>query len=235
VNGVVEGATLVAEGQIILKRGIQGMSRGILDAKGNIVAKFIENSEVRSGGSITTEAIMHSSVSSKGEIIVGGKKGLITGGEIKSGSSITVKTVGSAMGTHTLLEVGIDPTIMEEFRELEKSISDMQTEKEKMIQVLLMFRKKVDAGEQLTPEKAQYLRTANQNNILLETKIREATSRYELLKEEVNNYQSGRIRIENVAYPGVKIVISNVSYYIRQDAHYCQFIRDKADIKSIAL
>lgn len=235
VNGVVEGATLVAEGQIILKRGIQGMNRGILDAKGNIVAKFIENSEVRSGGIITTEAIMHSNVSAKGEIIVGGKKGLITGGEIKSGSSITVKTVGSAMGTHTLLEVGIDPSIMDEFRDLEKSITDMQTEKEKMIQILVLFRKKVEAGEQLTPDKAQYLRTANQNNILLETKIREATSRYESLSEEVNNYQSGRIRIENVAYPGVKIVISNVTFYIRQDTHHCQFIRDKADIKSIGL
>lgn len=235
VNGVVEGAILESEGQIILKRGIQGMNRGKLEAKGNIVAKFIENSEVTSGGDISTEAIMHSFVKAKGEITVGGKRGLITGGEVKSGSTITAKTVGSSMGTHTLLEVGIDPSVMDEFRSIEKSISDMQEEKDKMVQLLTMFRKKVESGEKLTPDKAQYLRTANQNNILLETKIREATAQFVGLRDEINNYQSGKIRIENIVFPGVKIVISNVLYYVRQETHYCQFIRDNADIKCIGL
>lgn len=235
VEGVVEGASLIADGQIILRRGIQGMNRGILDAKGNIVAKFIERCKVKSGGEINTDAILHSNVSAKGEIIVNGKKGLITGGEVKSGTNINVKTVGSTMGTHTVLEVGIDPTIMDEYKELEKSITDMQAEKEKMVQILVMFRKKVDAGEKITPEKAQYLRTANQNNILLDTKIKEATTRYELLNKEMNCYQSGRIRIDNIAYPGVKIIISNVPFFIRQETHHCQFVRDKADIKSLGI
>ena len=37
VDGVVEGAELYSDGQIILKRGIQGMNRGLLQAKGNII------------------------------------------------------------------------------------------------------------------------------------------------------------------------------------------------------
>lgn len=235
VEGVVEGATLIADGQIILKRGIQGMNRGVLDAKGNIIAKYIENSEVKAGGTITTEAILHSKVSAKGEIIVNGKKGLITGGEIKSGTQITTKTVGSAMGTHTLLEVGIDPTVMDTYRKLEKSIADMRDEKEKIKQVLFLFRKRIEAGEQLSEKKIDYLRKANQNNIILDTQIKEACLEFEVLRNEINNYQSGRVKIENIAYLGVKIVISNVIYYVRSETQHCQFVRDKADIKMLPL
>ncbi len=75
VDGVVEGATLRAGAEIILKRGIQGMSKGILEADGNIITKFIENSEVVSGGDIITDAIMHSQVTARGRVTVVGKRG----------------------------------------------------------------------------------------------------------------------------------------------------------------
>lgn len=94
VDGIVEGAKLKADGQIILKRGIQGMNKGSLEAKGNIVAKFIENTTVRSGGYITAGAIMHSRVYAKSDVVVKGKKGFISGGEVKSGTKISVKTAG---------------------------------------------------------------------------------------------------------------------------------------------
>jgi len=51
----------------------------------------------------------------------------------------------------------------------------------------------------------------------------------------MNNENGGMIRIENIAYPGVKIIISNVNYYVRNETHYSKFIRDKADIKIVAL
>ena len=41
VDGVVEGAELYAGGQIILKRGIQGMERGKLRAESNVIAKSL--------------------------------------------------------------------------------------------------------------------------------------------------------------------------------------------------
>ncbi|TAH69612.1 MAG: DUF342 domain-containing protein, partial [Anaerolineaceae bacterium] len=120
VYGVVEGAYLEAGGQIILRRGMQGMNKGILKAYGNIISKFIENAEVIAGGYINTDSIMHSKVSAKGDIVVSGRRGFVTGGVIRSGTLISLKTSGSHMGTNTVLEVGIDPRILDEFRELEK-------------------------------------------------------------------------------------------------------------------
>lgn len=235
VNGVVEGSYLEAGGQIILKRGMQGMNKGILKANGNIITKFIENAEVYAGGYVSTESILHSKVAAKGDVVVGGKRGFVTGGEIRSGTMISVKTAGSQMGNLTLLEVGIDPQVVTEFRELEKSLVNMKEEKEKLSQALALFRKKMTMGVKLTPEKQGYLKQVTQNNILLETQLKEALRRYEDLKIEMENNTSGMIKVSDVVYPGTKIVISNVIYFVRDMIHYSKFIRDRADIKIIPL
>ncbi len=235
VNGVVEGATLVAGGQIILKRGMQGMSKGKLEAGGNIITKFIENAHVKAGGYITTEAILHSKVSAKGDIVVGGKKGFITGGEIRSGTTITVKNAGSTMGTSTLLEVGIDPGIVEEFRSLEKSLASMNVDMEKLLPILDAYKKKLNSGEKLSQDKLDYIRIATENCLALRNKIKESSNRYDQLRIEMSNSEGGSIKVENIAYPGVKIVISNVNYYVRNDIHYSRFVRDRADIKVTGL
>ena len=127
VYGVVEGARLEAGGQIILRRG---MNKGTLIANGNIISKFIENADVFAGGYVSTNSIMHSNVSAQGDILVGGRRGFVSGGKLQSRTMISLKTVGSDMGTTTVLEVGIDPKITEEFAKLEKQLASLREDKE---------------------------------------------------------------------------------------------------------
>ncbi|BCN31505.1 DUF342 domain-containing protein [Anaeromicropila herbilytica] len=235
VDGVVEGATLIAGGHIILKRGIQGMNRGSLTAEGNIVTKFIENSTVQAGGYLTTEAIMLSKVYAKGDITVGGKRGFVVGGEIKSSTMISVKTAGSVMGTVTKLEVGADPSHMEELHNLEKQLVELMTEKEKMVQILSLFKKKKDMGEKISPDKIEYIQASSKTNEYLNEKINEVKTRYQLLKSTLTSSGNGRIKIEGTVFPGVKIEISSNIYYIRNELTYCQFVREGAEIKVLAL
>lgn len=233
VDGVVEGALLLAGGQIVLKRGMQGMSKGRLEAKGNVISKFIENAVVKSGGYITTEAIMHSKVSAKGDISVGGKKGFITGGEIRSGMDIIVKTAGSTMGTNTVLEVGIDPEILDEFHAIEKVISGLETDLGRLLPIVETFKQKISEGEKLSQDKIDYIRMATENCIALRRELKKNSRRRDKLQLEINNSDKGSIRVEKLAYPGVKIVISNVVYFIRKEVQYARFIRDRADIKIV--
>lgn len=235
VNGVVEGANLYAQGQIILKRGMQGMSKGRMEAGSNIITKFIENAEVQAGGYISTEAILHSKVAAKKEVIVGGKKGFITGGEIQSGVMISAKTAGSTMGTNTVLEVGTDPGIVEEFRTIQKSISQMERDLEKLLPIIETYKNKIAAGEKIPQDRLEYIRLATNNCIALRNEIKELMKKSDELRIEMNNLNGGIIRIENIAYPGVKIIISNVNHYIKTETHYSKFIRDKADIKVVGL
>lgn len=54
VEGVVEGAVLKAGGNIALKRGVQGMSKGVLEAGNDIITKFLESCTVKAGHVINT-------------------------------------------------------------------------------------------------------------------------------------------------------------------------------------
>ena len=235
VYGVVEGAYLEAGGQIILRRGMQGMNKGILKAYGNIVSKFIENAEVIAGGYINTDSILHSRVSAKGDVVVGGRRGFVTGGIIRSGTLISVKTSGSHMGTNTVLEVGIDPGVLDEFRELEKTIAHLKSEKDRINQTIATVRKKLQSGSNITFDNLESLKQITQSSIQINTQLKEATERYDILKHEVEGNISGSIQVHDTVYPGTKIVISNVIYYVRDVLKHIKFIRDRADIKLIPL
>lgn len=235
VDGVVEGAELHSEGHIILKRGIQGMNRGLLQAAGNILSKFIESSTVKSGGYVDTEAILHSKVYARTDVVVSGKKGFVTGGEIKAGSLIRLKTAGSTMGTSTILEVGVDPTLGDSYRDCEVQIVSMQEEKEKIVQILTLFKKKVMSGEKLSAEKLQHLQKLSIQNAEIDKKLEPLIKQYDQLQGKMEENINGKVVVENMAYSGVRVSIGNVMYIIKNTEHHCQFVKDKADIKVLGL
>lgn len=232
VNGVVEGATLIADGEIVLKRGIQGMNRGILQAKGNIITKFIENSTVKSGATISTEAILHSKIEAKNEIIVAGKRGLVTGGELKAGSLISLKIAGSTMGTATLLEVGIDPIISERYHEVEQKITDIRKEQNQLEQAFQLLKKKVMQGAKLPADKIIFVKGIPAKLAAYEEEMNQLLDEYLSLKDELDEMNKGAIIVQNMVYPGVKMLISNLVYYVRNEEHHMKFYKSDGEIKS---
>ncbi len=231
VKGAVEGAELTAGGDIVLNRGMQGMDRGYLKAGGNVISKFIENATVAAGGYVTADAIMHSRVTAKGNILVKGKRGLITGGELHSGTMIFAKTIGSPMGTHTTLEVGIDPGIIEEYHRLEKEFPELEKELEKNIQIINLCSKKMRDGGKLSEDRMKALKEAGRKKEELERILAEREDRFDYLEEAMEHNDAGKIEIENIAYPGVKAVISNVTYYVKTEIQHGMLVREGADIR----
>lgn len=231
VEGVVEGANLQAGGHIILKRGIQGMDRGILKANGNVISRFIESATVEAGGYVSADAIMHSNVSAKGDITVDGKKGFITGGTIRSGNMVSAKTIGSSMGTVTNIEVGIEPAIKEEYHSLGKEQETLKDEQEKNMQILMALAKRIKLGEKLSPDKLLQFKKANEAKDTMSRREEEITERMKVLKETMDSYEGGIVKVSSTAHPGVKLTISNAVYYVKTDTSYCRFVKANGDVK----
>lgn len=232
VNGVVEGAYLEAGGNIILRNGIQGMKRGVLKAKGEIVTKFIENATVETESTIKTDAIMHSKVVARGDILATGKRGLIIGGEVRSGSNISLKTAGSTMGTSTVLEVGIDPAFIERCRMYERKKTELVNEMEKTSQIINLLGKKLAAGEKMAPDKLKILQAASAKHKEQQASLEELSQKVMEAKEEIDQHSGGKVSVENMAFPGTQLIISNVTYFVKTAFHYCQFIREGAEVVS---
>ena len=77
INGVVEGATLIAGGNIVIKRGVQGMGKGKLCAGGDICAQFFESANVFADGDVLAGSILHSHISQVERLLFTAEKALL--------------------------------------------------------------------------------------------------------------------------------------------------------------
>ena len=231
VEGVVEGCTLISDASIILKRGIQGMNRGKLIAKGDVVAKFIENATVECEGAVTAEAILHSKVYAGREIVVDSKKGYVTGGELHAGSLIRVKNAGSTMGTSTVLEVGNNPKTVLEYQRIEKRISEINKEIKKLKQVVDLFQQKFQ-GKIPVDKLTSYLKVKETYDRYT-AELEEDMEEYDQLSEKINENVDASIVVDKTIYSGCKLLISNIVYYVRDEMFAKKFVNVGADIKAL--
>lgn len=235
VRGVVEGALLDAGGNIIITRGVNGMSRGVLNAKGNVISKFIENATVSAGGFVHTEAILHSKVSAKGDIEVNGKKGYITGGIICAGNQVAAKMIGSPMGTDTFIEVGVDPSKKERALVLQKIIADTKKSLAAIQPVLTAMGQKIAAGEKLPFEQTQYVQKLVETCKAQQQQLKSAEQEFESIDAIMNTETAAQVRVQNEVYPGTKITISDLSMYVNESFKHCKFIKSQGDVKMLSL
>ncbi len=232
INGVVEGAHIFAGGNIIIARGMNGMSKGTLQAGGNIVAKFIESATVVSeNGYVNTEAILHSNVSAAEEIVVEGKKGFVSGGHVQAGNKIRVKHLGAAMGAPTVVEVGVNPKLKEEYTELHKEAAETIKNLKAAQPILQNFAEKRAKGVKFSPEQLNYIKETakamEENRKLLETQ----NQRMADLQQIFDVQKRAVVEVTGEVYPGTTIVIGDVSMVLQSSYHYCRFERVQGEVK----
>ncbi len=234
IFGVVEGATIIAGGDVILHRGIQGMSKGTIKAGGNVISKFIESANVSAEGYIETDSLLHSDVSAKGDIYVRGRNGSIIGGNTRSSVLIEAATIGSPMGTTTVVEVGTDPAVKDRVNFLKQTISAKTDEKEKLDKVLLALRKKKELG-MLEEEKVPLIASTTKTVIQLDSDIKIMTKEYESLLTELETNKSAVIKVKRDIFPGTKVSISEDYILIHEKNSFCMYKKERAEIRPFPL
>lgn len=230
VWGVVEGAVIKAAGDIILRKGMQGRGKGVLISGGDIIAKYIEHSNIEAKNDIRAEAIMHSNVKCGNKLELCGKAGQLVGGVCRVGREVVAKVIGSDLATLTEIEVGIDPAIKERYKQLKTDMKNMENDVKKADQVINIL-KKMEAAGTLTPEKQEMLARSVRTKIFYTNEIQQI--REELLKIEaiLQEETGGKIKVSDFLYSGVKVSIGNCTMYIKDTLQHCSLYRDGADIK----
>lgn len=230
IDGVVEGAFLSAGGQIIVKRGIHGMNKGKVEAKGNIITKFIENATVVSEGFIESGSILHSQVSAASEVRINGKKGFVTGGVIRAGNLVEAQTIGSEMGTITRIEVGVDPEVKERYNSLQKQITDVHKEMEKMKPALVTYSEKMARKEPVSPEKVIQIQTIAKNYKEKQKELVSMREEFAEIHERIQLETSAKVKVNGSIYQGASIAISDVSYNVKGTISHSKFVKEQGEI-----
>ena len=235
VEGFVEGADIESDAQIIIKHGVNGMYKGHLKAKTNIIAKYIENATIVAGGYVEAEVLLNCDVSSNDCVRVKGKKGLINGGIVRAKNSIEADHIGTEMGTTTRIEVGVDPQRKERYIELNKLIATYEQDLEDLRIILNNYGNILRKGERLPQDKMKFVQQTAVTYKKKEAELAPMKEEIRQIYSEMLGANHASVSVLRSAYPGVMISISDLSYSLKDVKNYCKFKKQDGMIVAVNL
>ncbi|MCR5627774.1 MAG: FapA family protein [Lachnospiraceae bacterium] len=230
IVGVVEAAEVEAGGQVSVARGVNCMGNGFIKAGTNVIVKYIENATVTAGNYVQTECIINSKVTAGTTISVEGKRGFITGGPVRALVGIKAKTIGSDMGTDTVLEVGVDPVKKERAGDLQRENIEINKKMQQMQPMLLAIKQKIAAGVKIPPEQALGMKKLSDSFAAMSEQIKKNTIELGNLEDEMSQGGDAFIEVHEHAFPGTRLDISGSFMVLKTPYHYCKFVRERGEV-----
>jgi uncharacterized protein (DUF342 family) len=197
VMGFVDSATLEADGDVIVSKGIIGRQIKAnelstkITAKGQICAQFVQYSELNAQGNIlVTKQLLHSY--SKSDMVItvsdaSGRRGDLIGGTATAKHGIHAITIGATVGTKTELFCAMEQSeLKQDLKALDDSVKSM-----------VVATLDIEARLNRLPPKSEWQNDAGmieqvkmmleQKNMIVEERFKEELE-YERLQTEVEGY-----------------------------------------------
>ncbi|MFW6386435.1 MAG: FapA family protein [Bacillota bacterium] len=235
IRGNVSGAKITSGGEVVVHKGFIGKNKGLIEADGDVKAKFVENGEIKAGNNIeVTDAVMHSRLSAGNNIKITQKKGLLVGGSSRATSEIEVNIVGSALATDTKIAAGIDPELKNRLAELDEEIEEDNhnlLKAKKALELLENMKQK----SQLPPNKEKtYYKLVNTQE-RLEDALEDKKAERERISEQMRNSTQGRIKVYQKIFPGVQIYVGNAQKHIKNETSRTMFVENEGEVTMVNL
>ncbi|MCL1050280.1 FapA family protein [Shewanella abyssi] len=217
VMGFVDSATLDAQGDITVSKGVIGRQlkdntlSTTLKAQGQISAQFVQYSNLEASGNIlVTKQLLHSHAKTKQQLIVcdaSGRRGDLVGGKVEVDKGLKVVAIGATAGTKTEIFCAMH------IREFKQDIIQLQDS----IKSMTVAIANIDGQLGNLPPKAQWQDDeimVEQVTVMLEEKRRIVSAKqqeqaeFESIQQEVTNYY------KNYRVDALKHVFTNIEIHI---------------------
>jgi uncharacterized protein (DUF342 family) len=218
--------TLKAGRQLVLKGGANCNNEGSFECGGDVFARYLENARISCDGDlIVEEAIMHSEVSAKGNLVLSGRRAEIFGGRAVVGGSLWCRQLGSVAEVQTRISLGIDPGILEAMARTRAELQRRELELEEL-QKKIRYLESHRSADEDTAEKASkalgQLKTAADG---LEIEVRELIH---LSREQRSQLTVAPTRIvvaEERMYHGVTIAFGALEFAVPTKGRQATILR----------
>ena len=236
INGMMEGANIQADGNIIISKGVigrgelraengePGSGAAILKSGQSIEARFIENAIVHADENVTAgELVSHSEITALNQVLVGkkgAKKGHILGGTTKAVMAIEAQIFGSQSNVKTFIEVGNNPGLHEQSQKTDESYEEKLQEQQKLTTLIVRLKNQADPKSQSILERAASTLT----------KLNEDLATIQATKSQLEKQDqltdSAKATVRKHAYPGVSITIGKNTLAVNDRTEAGSFILD---------
>jgi len=211
IKGVVEDAEIQSGGNVMIRRGMVGSGRGIIQAMGDVYVKFVENQKIRCNGDVhVAEAVLFGDIACGGSVTVRHGRGVIIGGRICAGKGIDVRILGNIHYTPTTVWASYQPQIDDLLERFQKALAKESNTREKIQEAInkLVQQKMSGDSYRVSGEKQLEELYRNVQNInKWTTTIKKVYS--DMFDHRVLSFKDGLIRVSRKAFPGVTMRIGD--------------------------
>ncbi|MGN0484254.1 MAG: DUF342 domain-containing protein [Lachnospiraceae bacterium] len=222
VDGIVESATIEADGDIVLRNGVKGGGKALIASQSNIHARYLEYSKVVAGENIDSEAIIDCQVQCGDTITLKGKYARILGGTVRATKQIICNEIGSDADLHTQVYVGWEKKTLEAQRQLETEIKELEEKLRRTQQCEEKFSTAMLNGHKIDPQQKVKLLRAK---IQLEADVRTKSEELRELNQVVNKSKGANVRVYKRIYGGSQVGINDIWMNVKNMLESVEFSR----------
>lgn len=233
VNGHVETAHLFAGKDVILKNGMQGAGNGVIRAGRNVMARFLEQTQVYAGNEVNTGAILNCEVESGQNVVVAGNRGTIIGGSVTAVEQITAASIGNRAGVATQLVIGLDCEFKEKMGEIDRLTDEYEEnmrDAENALERIAYQLKSQPATPELNQQKAEQMR----RKINYQLKLKEVSAKREQLIDINRRSADGKIVVNGTSNVGCVIVINGVREALHSEYRDVTYKKGRQEVRIIS-
>lgn len=233
VMGIVENASIEAEGNVDIKSGAVGRVGELKNnmqivCEGNLSAGYLENALVNAKGDVLIKSrISNCKLKAGHQIIVGNRhqeKSGIVGGHVSAGTTIRSRVLGSSSYALTHVEISCDASNLEQFKVLNKEIV---VQNKVLMRKLSVMR---GASKQPTKEAKQTFYQLKKETEALKITVKNLHDQKDNFKSSAKQASLGEIIALKEAYPGVTIKILDKEHEIKSQYGQGTFLLSNGSI-----
>lgn len=229
IDGHCEGCHISAGKDVVIRKGCQGQSVGVIKAGGEITGKYFESTKLTATGNVHVSYLLNCELRTDGNLLVEGRKGVIIGGYTCAKRGIKCYGIGNSAEIKTVLEVGIGGEDMSSYQELGKKIDKVDAEIatcENALNKLMEQNERDEKAaafiERLT--KAVYTHKMYKKELL---KQREGQM------DRLTNQKGAQIHVTGTAYPGAVIYLNSDIYVVQERMKNVEFVKKENKVSPI--
>jgi uncharacterized protein (DUF342 family) len=222
VQGSVEDAKIIAEGNVTVTGSFVGRGDGLIRARGDVAVNVVLNQMVEAGESIMIgkESVNAHLIASDGVLAT---KGVIMGGTVAAGERIEVHTLGGELYSTTRVKLGLKELLNEDMSAIDKEI-ELQTKSIDQLknEVYVLVRDRID-GNNFTGEKADQLKILQGKLQRQNEYVKELIARKQETVVEMSRKRSPKLTVLGTIHPSVAAEINGVRLSLKQSYNNVTF------------
>ncbi len=236
IIGTVEGSTVIAGGNLIIDRGMTGGSKGIIETKGTLKCKYLENCRVYAKCGIEAHQIMYCDLSTDESIIVDGTKGSVTGGKLIAGVSVEAVTIGAITNDRlkTEIVIGVVPHLVEQETDTQAQLDNAEKELHRYEQDINYIESNIN---EVSEERKNLLGNLKFQHQILEVQITKLMGKLSDIKQKIqSNTEKCSLKCQTI-YPILCLNVCGSTYTVDTELKSCKVSRkdDETYISSTSL